>query len=56
LDAGPKPGIEDHRFSFFRSLVAADDSETGDGVELPLEALCDVLLVFVDEPVVLGVL
>jgi hypothetical protein len=50
----PKPGMDDHRFNFFRSLAAAASGD-GDGAEL-LSAVCDVLLVFVDEPVVLGVL
>lgn len=56
MDMEPKPGMDDHRFSFFRSLAAtASGDGEGEGAELR-SAVCDVLLVFVDEPVVLGVL
>lgn len=51
----PKPGMDDHRFSLFWALVAADSGD-GDGDELELILVWAVLLVFVEEPVVLGVL
>lgn len=54
MDMDPKPGMDDHLFNLFRSLVAVASGD-GDGAEM-LSAVCAVLLVFVDEPVVLGVL
>jgi hypothetical protein len=50
----PKPGMDDHRLSLLRSLDAAASGD-GDGDEL-LAAVWLVLFVFVEDPVVLGVL